>query len=31
VVRAGRVVARTAPANAQLELPGRPKQVDFTH
>jgi len=31
VVRAGRVVARTAPANAQLELPGRPTQVDFTH
>jgi cytosine deaminase len=30
VVHAGRVVARTAPANAHLELPGRPTQVDFT-
>jgi cytosine deaminase len=30
VVRAGRVVARTAPASARLELPGRPAQVDFT-
>jgi len=30
VVRAGRVVARTAPASATLALPGRPKQVDFT-
>jgi cytosine deaminase len=31
VVRAGRVVARTPPASATLELPGRPAQVDFTH
>jgi cytosine/creatinine deaminase len=31
VVRAGRVVARTAPASALLALPGRPAQVDFTH
>jgi cytosine deaminase len=31
VVRNGRVVARTAPANAALDLPGRPAQVDFTH
>ena len=30
VVRAGRVVARTASASAALELPGRPPQVDFT-
>jgi cytosine deaminase len=31
VVRAGRVVARTAPSSALLALPGRPAQVDFTH
>ncbi|HSW23442.1 MAG TPA: amidohydrolase family protein [Burkholderiaceae bacterium] len=31
VVRNGRVVARTAPASAALQLPGRPAQVDFTH
>jgi cytosine deaminase len=30
VVRAGRVVARTAPASAALDLPDRPTQVDFT-
>jgi cytosine/creatinine deaminase len=30
VVRSGRVVARTAPASAMLDLPGRPAQVDFT-
>jgi cytosine deaminase len=30
VVRNGRVVARAAPANAALDLPGRPAQVDFT-
>jgi cytosine deaminase len=29
VVRAGRVVARSAPASADLSLPGRPAQVDF--
>jgi len=31
VVRAGRVIARGAPASAMLQLPGRPAQVDFTH
>jgi len=31
VVRAGRVIARTAPASAALHLFGRPAQVDFTH
>jgi cytosine deaminase len=30
VVRAGRVIARTPPATATLELPGRPDRVDFT-
>ncbi len=30
VVRAGRVVARTASASAALDLPGRPGSVDFT-
>ncbi|HMM85533.1 amidohydrolase family protein [Azohydromonas sp.] len=30
VVRGGRVVARTPAAAAQLQLPGRPAQVDFT-
>ena len=30
VVRSGRVIARTAPASAALDLPGRPAQVDFT-
>jgi cytosine deaminase len=29
VVRAGRVIARSAPASAQLDLPGRPTHVDF--
>jgi cytosine deaminase len=29
VVRGGRVVARNAPAQAQLALPGRPAQVDW--
>jgi cytosine deaminase len=29
VVRAGRVIARTAPATAELLLPGRPSRVDF--
>nr|WP_315594366.1 amidohydrolase family protein [uncultured Cupriavidus sp.] len=29
VMRAGKVVARTAPATATLSLPGRPAQVDF--
>jgi cytosine deaminase len=29
VVRAGRVIARSAPATATLSLPGRPAQVDF--
>jgi cytosine deaminase len=31
VVRAGRVIARTPPATAVLELPGRPARVDLTH
>lgn len=31
VVRGGRVLARSAPTAVQLELPGRPGQVDFTH
>jgi cytosine deaminase len=30
VVRAGVVVARTAPATATLSLPGRPPNVDWT-
>jgi cytosine/creatinine deaminase len=30
VVRAGRVIARSAPAIAQLNLPGRPTHVDFS-
>ena len=30
VVRRGRVLARTAPAAATLQLPGRPAQVDWT-
>ncbi|MCW5660927.1 MAG: amidohydrolase family protein [Burkholderiaceae bacterium] len=30
VVRAGRVIARSAAASATLSLPGRPAQVDFT-
>jgi cytosine deaminase len=30
VVRGGRVVARSAAATAQLDLPGRPNAVDFT-
>ncbi|MFM7704649.1 MAG: amidohydrolase family protein, partial [Rubrivivax sp.] len=30
VVRGGRIVARSAPATAELELPGRPSHVDFT-
>ena len=30
VLRGGRVVARMAPANAELRLPGRPAHVDFT-
>jgi cytosine/creatinine deaminase len=30
VVRGGRVVARSAPATAALDLPGRPSNVDFT-
>ena len=30
VVRRGRVLARTAPATATLQLPGRPAQVDWT-
>jgi cytosine deaminase len=30
VVRAGRVVARSAPASATLDLPGRPARVDFS-
>jgi cytosine deaminase len=30
VVRAGRVIARSAPASAALSLPGRPAQVDFS-
>lgn len=29
VLRAGRIVARTEPAHARLELPGRPPVVDF--
>lgn len=29
VLRAGRIVARTEPAHARLELPGRPPMVDF--
>ena len=31
VMRAGRVLARTPPATARLELPGRPEQVDWRH
>lgn len=30
VMRAGRIVARSAPAQAQLHLPGRPAAVDWT-
>lgn len=30
VVRAGRVLARSAPASAHLSLPGRPPEVDWT-
>jgi cytosine/creatinine deaminase len=30
VLRGGRVVARMAPATAELHLPGRPSHVDFT-
>jgi cytosine/creatinine deaminase len=30
VVRGGTVVSRMAPATAELRLPGRPEQVDFT-
>lgn len=30
VVRDGRVVARSAPATARLDLPGRPAEVDWT-
>ena len=30
VVRAGRIIAHSPPATAQLALPGRPPQVDFT-
>ena len=30
VVRAGRVLARSAPATSELALPGRPAHVDFT-
>ncbi|CAN7606872.1 amidohydrolase family protein [Rhizobacter sp. LjRoot28] len=30
VVRAGRVLARSAPASARLSLPGRPVEVDWT-
>jgi cytosine deaminase len=30
VVRGGRIVARSAPAAVELELPGRPSRVDFT-
>jgi cytosine deaminase len=30
VVRRGQVLARSAPATATLELPGRPAQVDWT-
>jgi cytosine deaminase len=30
VVRGGRVVARSAAATSQLDLPGRPNAVDFT-
>lgn len=30
VVRGGTVIARSAPATARLELPGRPHAVDFT-
>lgn len=29
VIRAGRVIVRTAPATAQLSIPGRPEQVSF--
>ncbi len=29
VIRRGRVVSRTAPTQAMLDLPGRPKTVDF--
>ena len=31
VVRRGRVLARTPPATAALQLPGRPATVDWTH
>jgi cytosine deaminase len=30
VMRRGRVVARSAPASATLDLPGRPAAVDWT-
>jgi cytosine deaminase len=30
VVRGGRVIARSAPAQSELHLPGRPPRVDFT-
>jgi cytosine deaminase len=30
VVRRGQVLARSAPATATLQLPGRPAQVDWT-
>jgi len=29
VLRRGRVIARTAPLAAELDLPGRPSQVDY--
>jgi len=31
VMRAGKVLARSPAASAQLELPGRPQQVDWRH
>ncbi len=31
VLRRGQIIARTAPATANLDMPGRPKDVDFMH
>ena len=31
VLRRGRIIARTAPTTASLDVPGRPKDVDFMH
>lgn len=31
VMRRGRIIARTSPTTANLDVPGRPKDVDFMH